>query len=179
MAEAEGAGELALEEQRVREVTEAAEWRLIVDVIVQKGADARVGWVCGIRGGVNAVAVFPEGERAAMLDVAELLVPGEVDDLGVPGDADGREGDGTEAHGETGARAGDDGSGTSGRSAGGCGRGIGAGRRRSEGGLFDAGFLPGGHEAWEIFRIGEEEEDELDGIGEPLLGVKGVAHVCG
>ena len=51
--------------------------------------------------------------------------------------------------------------------------------RRREGGFFDAGLLPGRHEAREIFGIGEEGEDDVDGIGEPLFGVKGVAHAGG
>ena len=48
---------------------------------------------------------------------------------------------------------------------------------RCEGGFFYAGVLPFGHEAWEIFGIGEEGEDELNGVGKPLFGLKCVAHV--
>jgi hypothetical protein len=45
-----------------------------------------------------------------------------------------------------------------------------------EGGLFDAGLLPGRHEAGKIFRVGEEGEDQFEGVGKPLLGLVGVAH---
>jgi len=36
--------------------------------------------------------------------------------------------------------------------------------------LFDAGFKARGHEMGQILRAGEENEDQLDGIGDPLLG---------
>ncbi len=50
------------------------------------------------------------------------------------------------------------------------------GGRRSEAGLLDAGLLPAGHEARQVLWVGEEGEDELDGIGEPLHGLEGIAH---
>jgi len=172
VAEAKGAGELALEDEDVGEIAEWTEWGFVVDVIVKKGAGGELVGMLGAEDagfGADAVAVLPGGKRAAVLDIAELLVPEEVDDLGVPGNADGRKGDGAEAEGEAGAGAGDDGSARQLHTG---GRGWG----RGEGGFFDAGLLPGGHEAREVFRIGEEAEDELNWMGKPLFGVKGVAH---
>jgi hypothetical protein len=50
---------------------------------------------------------------------------------------------------------------------------------RCDGGFFDAGLLPGGYEAWEIFGICEEGEDDVNRVGEPLFGVKCVSHAGG
>jgi hypothetical protein len=43
-------------------------------------------------------------------------------------------------------------------------------------GLFNAGILPGGHEAREVGGVGEEGEDGFERVGEPLLGLEVVAH---
>ena len=115
--------------------------------------------------GADVVAVLPVGEGAAELDVAEVVVPGELGDLGVPGEADGREGESAEGEGEPGAGAGGD------ASVSGCRTGW-ARAEVGEGGLLDAGLLPGGHEAGQVFGVGEEGEDDARGIGKPLLGVK-------
>ncbi len=118
--------------------------------------------------GRDVVAVLPVFEGAAELGVAKMVVPDEVGDLGVPGDADGGEGEGAEGERQACAGACGDAS---------LGRGGGRSRgRRGEGGLFDTGLLPGGHEAGKVLGVREEGEDELGGEGEPLLGVEGVAH---
>ena len=114
------------------------------------------------------MAVSPEFERAAELDVAEAFEPAEVFDEGVPGEAERGEGDGADGEGEARACAGGD--------AVGAGEGIGWWWRRDEGGVFDARVLPGGHEAGEIGGVGEEGEDLLDGVGKALLGLEVEAH---
>ena len=127
----------------------------------------------GVFGG-DGVAVSPGGEWAAELDVAEAVVPTEVFDLGFPGDAEWGEGEGTEADGEAGAVAG-----------GYAGVARGVWRARGwwgEDGFFDAGTLPAGHEAGEVFGVREEGEDQLGRIGEPLRGFEVVGHgflACG
>ena len=53
---------------------------------------------------------------------------------------------------------------------------AGRARRRGEGGFFNAGLLPGGHEARKVLRVREEGEDVLDGVREPLLGLEVMTH---
>lgn len=48
--------------------------------------------------------------------------------------------------------------------------------RCDEGGGVDACALPGGHEAWEVRGVCEEDEDGLERVGEMLLGEEVVAH---
>lgn len=112
------------------------------------------------------MAVVPVCEGAAELFVAEVVVPDELGYFGAPEDSLGCVGKGTEADCEFCACAGCE--------AARCGR---CDRRRCEGDLFDAGLLPGGHEAWEVFGICEEGEDAVNRIWEPLFGLKCVAHV--
>ena len=121
--------------------------------------------------GVHAVAVAPVGEGATELDIAEVLVPDELRDLCLPGDTDGGVGEGAEANGHAGASSG----GEAFEAEGWVG-GYGLGRRWGEGCFFDAGLLPGGHEAWEVFRIAKEGKDDLNGVGQPLFGAEGVTH---
>ena len=115
---------------------------------------------------MDAVAVVPVGEGAAELGVAEVIVPEEVGDLGLPGDADGGVREGAEADGDAGSGAGGDGFEAE-RGVGAMGRGGGGAKAASS----MRAFCQGRHEAREIFGIGEEGEDEFDGVGEPLLGV--------
>jgi len=117
------------------------------------------------------VAVTPVFEGAAELDVAEAFVPAEVFDLGFPGDAEGSEGEGAEADGEEGAVAG----GYAGVAWGSGGTRWG----RGENGFFNAGALPGRHEAGQVFRVREEGEDQLGGVGEPLRGFEVKVHSLG
>ncbi len=118
--------------------------------------------------GLDGVAVTPVAEGAVELDVAEAFEPAEVFDEGVPCEADGREGNGTNGDREARAGAGGD--------AVGAGEGLGWGRRWDEGSVLDAGALPGGHDFGEIGGVGEEGEDQLDGVGQPLLGFEVEAH---
>ncbi len=121
--------------------------------------------------GVEAVAVTPVGEGATKLDVTEVVVPGEFSDLRLPGDADGGVGEGAEADGHAGACTGGEAFEAE------CGvGGDRLGRWWGEGCFFDAGLLPGRHEAWEVFRIAKEGKDDFDGIGQPLFGTEGVTH---
>ena len=149
-----------MDEELVGEWAEGAEGEIVLDVVVEE---------CAAAVGFDGVAVTPEAEGAAELDVAETVEPAEVFDERVPGDADGREGDGADGEVEAGAGAGGD--------AIGAGEGFGGWWRWDEGGLVDAGALPGGHEAGEIGGVGEEGEDHLDGVGEPLLGVEVETHL--
>ena len=110
----------------------------------------------------------PGLEGATVLDVAEMLIPDKLGDLGIP------TADGWVKEGRRGTRW------SCGfrhlrRCRGGavCQQG---GAVRSERSLFDTGLLPGGHQAREVLRIGEEGEDEVEGKGKPLLGLKGVGH---
>ncbi len=165
LAVAEGAAELEAEEEVVGEAAEGAEGGLVDDVIADEGAGLALGGGAGFDG----VAVAPVGEGAAGLDVAEAVEPAEVFDEGLPGETDGRVREGADGEGEAGAGAGGD--------AVGAGEGVGRGRRWDEVGIFDLGVLPGGHEAREVGGVGEEGEDALGGVREPLLGFEGVAHV--
>jgi len=112
--------------------------------------------------------VTPVFEGASELEVAEAVEPAEVFDEGVPWNADRGEGDGTDGDGEARARAGGDV-----REA---REGLRGRRRWDEGGVIDAGALPGGHEAGEVCGVCKEGEDGLDGVGEMLLGVEAQAH---
>lgn len=114
------------------------------------------------------MAVTPVSEGAAELDVAKAFEPAEFFDEGVPCDANGGEGNGAEGKGKARAIA--------------CGDLVGAkeGIRWwgwcDQGGLFDAGVLPGGHESGEVGWVCEEGEDLLDGVGQPLLRVEVKVH---
>lgn len=114
----------------------------------QSAGDWRDGIVCaGLR--LDLMAVMPVCERAAELLVAEVIVPDELGDLSFPENSRGRVWEGAKADREF-------------RTSAGCKVAEFGGsdrRRRCEGGFFDAGLLPGRHEAWEIFGIGEEGED--------------------
>jgi len=114
------------------------------------------------------VAVTPILEGASELHVAEAFEPAEVFDEGVPGEADGREGDGADCEGEARASAGGD--------AVGAEEGIEWRRRRDVDGALDARVLPGGHEAGKVSGVGEEGEDLLDGVGEALFCLEVEAH---
>ncbi len=153
------------------DVGDGAEWTEgegVLELVGESGAGEGFVGGTGVGCGVQMVAVAPGFEGAAMLDVAEVIVPGELGDLGVPGKADRGEGKGAKGEGHAGAGASDDSWET--RRVGGARWGWG------EGDIFDAGLLPGGHEAREVFGIGEEGEDEVGGEGKPLLGVEGVGH---
>jgi hypothetical protein len=163
VAEVEEIAELHLREELCGEIPKGTTGEFEFDFVAEEGAG---DFLPRFRG--EAVAVTPVGEGAAMLDVAEVIVPEELGDFGVPGDAEGRVGEGAEAEGHAGSRAGDD----AGVEAA-CGR---TRRRWGKGGFLDAGFLPGRHEAREVLRVGEEGEDVLGGEGKPLLGLEGVAH---
>ena len=126
---------------------------LVLDLVADDGSlDHDAGFLAG--GGVESVAVVPLGEGTADLAVAEVFVPDELGDLGLPGDADGGVRKGFEAEGHARAGAGGDAVEAHGRV--GC---DGAGWRRSEGCLLDAGLLPAGYEAGQVFGVGEEGED--------------------
>ena len=118
--------------------------------------------------GLYSVAVTPVAEGAVELDVAETFEPAKVFNEGVPSEADGREGNGANGDREARACAGGDAVGTR--------EGLGRWRRRDEGGVLDARVLPSGHEAGEIGGIGEEGENQLDGVGQPLLSLEVEAH---
>jgi len=118
--------------------------------------------------GLDGVAVTPVTEGAVELEVAETFEPTEVLDEGVPGEADGREGNGANGDGQARAGAGGDAIGARER--------LGRWRRRDEGGVLDACVLPGGHEAGEIGGVGEKGEDLLDGVGQPLFRLEVEAH---
>ncbi len=168
LAVAEDAADLVADEEGVGEGAEWTQRQGVLQLVDQEGAglDGSVGVGAGF--GAEAMAVSPGLEGAAMLNVAEVVVPGEFGDFGVPGQAHGREGEGAEGDGHAGSGAGDDAWES---------RGIGRTRRGwGEGGFLNAGLLPGGHEARKIFRVGEEGEDELKRKGEPLLGVEGMGH---
>ena len=149
-----------MDEELVGEWAEGAEGEIVLDVVVEEGS-AAVGF--------DGVAVTPEAEGAAELDVAEAVEPAEVFNERIPGDADGREGDGADGEAEACAGTGGD--------AVGAREGFVGWRGWNEGGVVDARALPGGHEAGEIGRVGEEGEDRLDGVGELLLGVKVETHL--
>lgn len=117
------------------------------------------------------MAVVPVGEGATKLDVAEVVIPDELGDLCLPWDADGGIGEGAEAESHARALASGDTSEAQGRIS-----GDGTGWWWSKCGFFDAGFPPGRHKAWEVFRIGEEGKDKFEGEGKPVLGVERVAH---
>ncbi len=169
VAVAEGAFELTAHEDYVAEIAEPSERELVVDVIGEEASGCGRGSGLGrARFGPDVVAVLPILKGAAKLGVAEVIVPDELRDLGLPWDAYGGEGEGTE--GERKAR-----SGTGGNAPLRHGRRR-ARRRWSEGSFFDAGLLPGRHEARKVFGIRKEGEDQLGGEGKPLLGLKGVAH---
>jgi hypothetical protein len=169
VAEREDALELAPHDERVGELAEGAEGELVLDFVAEQGAwggDAVV--VAGF--GRDAVTVVPEGEGPAMLGVAEVVEPGELVDLGLPRDAQGRERDGPETEGHAGAGAGDDAREAHGICRSRPWRGWGEGR------FFDARVLPFRHQAREVLRIGEEGEDVLDRVRKPLLGLEVVMH---
>ncbi len=148
-----------MDEEFVGERVEGAEGEFVLYFVVEEGAAAV---------GLYGVAVAPVAEGAAELEVAEAFEPAKVFDEGFPGEADGREGEG--AHGEGEARAG------AGGDAVGVGEGLGGWRRRESCGVLDARVLPGGHEAGEIGGVGEEGEDQLDGVGQPLFRLEVEAH---
>jgi len=114
--------------------------------------------------------VAPICEGATKLPVAEVIIPDELGDFGLPGNSYRGVWEGLKADRHFRACSGCD--------AFRCRRSqmFGSLGWRCEGGFFYAGVLPFGHEAWEIFGIGEEGEDELNGVGKPLFGLKCVAH---
>ena len=114
------------------------------------------------------MAVVPVGEGAAKLMVAEVIVPDEFGDLCLPWDAHRRVGKRAKAESELRARSGCDALRHGDRCR--------ARWRRGEGRFFNARILPGRHQTREILRIGEEGEDQIDRIREPLFGAVGVAH---
>jgi hypothetical protein len=172
VAVGEGVAELAGDKEVLGEGAEAAVGELVLDLVAEEAAvDEDAGGV-GAGFGMKVVAMPPGGEGAAELDVAEVIVPDELGDLGLPRDAERGVGEGTEAEGDAGAGAGGDGL----EAQSGVWR-YGARWGWGEGGLFDAGSPPGRHEARQVLGVGEEGEDEFDGIGEPLLGVEGVGHL--
>ena len=94
-----------------------------------------------------------------VLDVAEVVVPDKLSDLRVPGHAQsGEKGTGRKLIVMRGARAGGD--------AGEVQRRVrwaaGGAEAEQTARLFDAGLLPGGHKAREVFGVGEEGEDEFN-----------------
>ncbi len=163
---------MAAYDEALGDDAEGAEGEGVLDLVAEESAVDEDALGIGAGLGVEAMAVLPVNKRAAELDVAEVVIPGELGDLGLPRDADGGVGEGAEAERHFSAGAGSDG-----LEAEGWVRGDGARRWRGEGGLFNAGLLPGRHEAREVFRVGEECEDQLDGVGKPLLGVEGVRHL--
>jgi hypothetical protein len=102
------------------------------------------------------------------LDVAEALIPAEVFDLGFPGNPEWGEGKWTEADGEVGT--------VTGGYAGVAGAVWWAWGWWSEDGFFNASALPMRHQAWEVFGVCEEGEDQLWRIGKPLRGFKVMGH---
>ena len=132
---------------------------IVGDGVVEGGA--------GVFGG-DGVAVAPGGEGASELDVAEALVPAEIFDLGFPWDSEWGEREWAVADGEAGAVTGSD--------AGVSRRVWGTWGWWGEDGFFNASALPMRHEAWEIFGVCEEGEDQLWRVGKPLRGFEVVGH---
>ncbi len=176
LAVLEGAAELAFDEEPPCDLAEGSEGQIVFDDVAEEGAvdggAAVAGTRVGARFSAEAMAMAPVGEGSAELDVAEVIVPGEFCDLGIPGDTDGGVREGTEADGHAGAGSSSYAVETQRRLSRRRAR-----RRRCKGGLLDAGFLPGGHEAGEIFGVGEEGECRFNRVGEPLLGMEGVGHL--
>jgi hypothetical protein len=133
LAVGEGVAELTLDEEAMGQLAEFAEGYLVLDVVGEESA-----FGVGANFGAHGVAVVPVGERTVDLAVAEAMVPEEVGDLCLPLHTDGREREGTEADSQTSSDSGGDAA-ASFR----CGVGWGW----SEDGCFDAGVLPGRHEA--------------------------------
>ena len=160
LAEGKYLADLAFGEEAMGEFAERAEVHLVLDLIAEKSAGDGFAELGGAGFGVDAMAVTPIGEGSAELGVAEVVVPEELGNFGLPGDAKGREREGTEAEGDACAWAGCDRADAE--------RWIGGGRarrRRCERGFFDTGFLPGGHQTGQIFGVGEEGEDDLNRVG--------------
>jgi hypothetical protein len=172
LAVGEGFAELAGGEEGVGHLADDAEVHLVLDLVADESAVNVYAVLVGAGHGVEAVAVVPEGEGAAELEVAEVFIPGELCDFELPRDADGRVREGFEADGHAGSFAGGDAF-----EAQGWVFGDGARWRRGEGGLFDADTLPARHEAGKVLGVGEEGEDDLDGVREPLDGLEVVAHL--
>ncbi len=164
VTDTEGGGDLAAEEEGVGEGAERAEGWLVLDGVLDEGSG-----LAGSGLGGDGVAVAPEGEGAFGLDVAEAFQPAEVFDDSDPGETQGKEWDGADGDGEGGAAAGDDGVG--------AGEGCGRRMRSDVDGTVDAGLLRGGHEAGEIGGVGEEGEDLLERVGQPLFRGEVLAHV--
>ena len=88
MAEVEDGLELRGGEELCGELAQGAEGKFVFDCIAYEGAGDHASCVgTGLRG--EAMAVTPEPEGAAVLHVAEMIVPCELRDLRVPGDTDG------------------------------------------------------------------------------------------
>ena len=165
MTETKDGSDLGVAAKGVGDIAERTTGELVRQVVGEPRARLAVATFFG-----EVVAVTPDAKRPAVLDIAETIVPGELSDLGVPGDPNGRERKGTERDRHASASAGDDGLRLR------CDGRCGAGWRRCERNLVDAGALPGRHQAGEIARVCEEKEDGLDGKWEPLLSLKRVAH---
>ena len=103
----EGAAELTANKEEIRKRAERAKRKLVFELVDETCASdvGAIGSGVGLR--AEAVTVTPGFERTAMLDVAEVIVPGELGDLGIPGKANGREGEDAEGDGHPGASAGD------------------------------------------------------------------------
>ena len=163
---------MAANNELLGDEAEGAQGEGVLDLIAKQSAVDKDALGVGTGLGVETVAMLPVGEGATELGVAEVVVPGELGNLCFPRDADGSIREWPEAKSHLGACTGGDGLEAK------CWIGGDRARRRcGEGGLLNAGLLPGGHETGEIFWIGEEGEDYLYGIGKPLLGLKGMRHL--
>ena len=91
LAIAKGTAELAADEEEVGQGAEWAERKGVFKLVREARARLDGSIRVGARLGPQTVAVAPGFKGAAMLDVAEVIVPGELGDFGVPGKADGDE----------------------------------------------------------------------------------------
>ena len=104
LAEEEDGLHLVLDEESVGEIAKGAERKFVLDMVAEQGAMERAAKLR-----LKAMAVPPVGERAAMLYVAEVAVPFEVRNLGVPWNAEWRMRKGQKGNGHAGSLAGGDG----------------------------------------------------------------------
>jgi len=165
LAEAEHILDSPAQEEMVRQSSQEAEGKFVLDVVHDHGHVHALPVNCP-----KAMAMAPPGEGATNLAVAESIIPGELGDLSHPAQPQGKMAERPEAEGEPRPAAGVCRCPWNGRLR------IGRVRRRDQRHLFNPRLLPGRQQGRKIVRIGEEGEDGLDRAGEPLFGVMRVAH---